>query len=75
MTFTEKMLQGLLLVVEVPVAHDIFKFLQHCLTLVKKSRKRIRSDGPWKTLLFTPYLLHSLPFERQAAVRWLHVEY
>lgn len=54
MTFAEKMLQGLLLMVEIPVSHNIFKFLQHCLTL-GKSRKRICSDELWKTSA-----LHSL---------------
>lgn len=38
MTFAEKMLEGLLLMVEVPVSYNIFKLLQHCLTLLKKSR-------------------------------------
>lgn len=55
-TFTEKMLQGLLLMAEVPVFHDFFKFLQHFLTLVRwKGQKSICSAGLWEpaSLLFT----------------------
>lgn len=59
MTFTEKMLQGLLLMVEVPVLHDFFKLLQHFLTLVKwKGQKSTCSAGLWEpsSSLFTTCL-------------------
>lgn len=51
MPLTEKMLEGLLLMVEVPVPYNIFKLLQHRLTLGKKSRRR----GVGRPLPFTPY--------------------
>lgn len=54
MAFAEKMLEGLLLMVEVPVSYDIFKLLQHSLTLVRKSRRR----GTGRPLPFTVTPLH-----------------